>query len=40
MKKSLGEDIEQYIQFERIRDPRDHAKQTNIAFGAIYGKQF
>lgn len=40
MKESLGEDIEQYIQFERIRDPRDHAKQTNIAFGAIYGNSF
>lgn len=40
MNRSLGEDIEQYIQFERIRDPRDHARQTNIAFGAIYGNSF
>ncbi len=40
MEKALGEDVEQYIQFERIRDPRDHAQQTNIAFGAIYGNSF
>lgn len=37
---ALGEDVEPCIQFERIRDPRDHARQTNIAFGAIYGNSF
>ncbi len=40
LEKVLGEDVSQYIQFERIQDPRDHAKRTNTIFGAIYGNSF
>lgn len=37
---TLGEDVSPYIAFEKVRDPRDHEKQTNAAFGAIYGNSF
>lgn len=40
LKNTLGEDVSQYILFERVRDPRDHEQQTNAAFGAIYGNSF
>jgi phytoene dehydrogenase-like protein len=36
----LGEDISPCILFERVIDPRDHERNTNTAFGAIYGNSF
>jgi phytoene desaturase len=36
----LGEDVTPHIAFERVMDPRDHERNTNAAFGAIYGNSF
>ena len=36
----LGEDVSEHIAFERVQDPRHLEKQTNSAFGAIYGNSF
>jgi phytoene desaturase len=40
LNNTLGENIEPNISFENIQDPRDHERQTNSAFGAIYGNSF
>jgi phytoene desaturase len=40
LNKILGEDISEHIVFEKVLDPRHHEKQTNSAFGAIYGNSF
>ncbi len=40
LQHTLGEDVSQYIAFERVQDPRDLKERTNSAFGAIYGNSF
>jgi phytoene dehydrogenase-like protein len=40
LKITLGEDVAEYIAFEKVLDPPHHQQQTNAAFGAIYGNSF